>query len=208
MSTLHLVGTIHRDPAGYSALQALLLLYQPRRITVEVSSYAIAYRQKYGPMLMEALAPFRRSDGTLPPGLEPVAAQIAIPFEYSAVRDYAEKNNVMVYPVGDSEISKTLLATLEHEVLAPDNLSVLAGEGHPGLADLVQLERERARRHFLQGPPLDSADREWLGAMDRFLADAIHAHSGKQTLVHVGGWEHLAGLSRELARQAPVVELL
>jgi hypothetical protein len=44
--------------------------------------------------------------------------------------------------------------------------------------------------------------------MEKQLARAVRSHAGADLTVHVGGWEHLKGLSALLSDQQPELHLL
>lgn len=206
---LTLVGTIHLDPEGFPRLILLLERLRPQVISVEVSHYALKFRRQHGQRLRERLSGFRRPDGTLPEGLAAVEAQLEIPFEYRAAHDYARLNRARLVCIGDSRRSQALLDLLERELLATDNLVTLALRRDVPLAELVAREWDRARREFARGPVAGTDLAARLLAADRKMARRIRtlAASGSN-LVHVGGWEHLAGLTGLLSDLAPQVTLL
>jgi len=170
-------------------------------VTVDVSTYALRFRRERGPSLTARLEAFRELQGTLPPALQAVAAQIAVPFEWSAAYEYGRVNGVRVIPVGDDAASERLLAELETELFAPSNLAVLAALDGPGLAADVRAAWARAHAEYRHPrPACDEADA-------RLVPVVLELASGHT--VHVGGWQHLEGLRRRFGEAVPVqVELL
>jgi hypothetical protein len=55
MVSLTLVGTIHRDPNGLPRLKEILERKCPDIITLEMSEYGVAFRERAGPRLKERL---------------------------------------------------------------------------------------------------------------------------------------------------------
>ncbi|MBN2497239.1 MAG: hypothetical protein JXR96_21785 [Deltaproteobacteria bacterium] len=207
MARLVLVGTVHLDPQGGRSLRALLDELRPELITVEVSAYAIEFRKHIASDLAGLMAPYRRVDGGLPPGLEAAAAQLELPFEYAASEEWAARRGARLEAVGDSRLSRRLLGRLQRELLTPENLASLAARPGTGLAAEVeqawQLARRRARR------PLDTAAAAERERVERALAKRIRkAGAGELDCVHAGGWEHLEGLCGLLADLAPEPRLL
>lgn len=197
------------DPGGYERLVLLLERLRPSIISVEVSRYALKFREQNGERLRERLSAFRRADGTLPEGLAAVEAQLQIPFEHRAAHDYARLNRARLVCIGNSRRSQALLDILERELLATDNLVTLALRKDVPLADLVAREWARARREFERGPLAGTDAARRLAAANRTMARRIRSLAVPGSdLVHVGGWEHLAGLAELLSDLAPQVALL
>ncbi len=193
-----LIGTVHLDPAGEARLRAALGTLRPQAVTVDVSPYAIEFRLRRGEELRGRLDPFRGADGTLPPGLEAVSAQLLVPYEWTAAAAYAAETGIPAEAVGDSGASREWLELLENELLAPANLARLAREEVPILSEQVAWEYATARRHWREGKATGEAGRERLRAADTRMANLLAARPDRKGLVHVTGWEHLAGLSAAL----------
>ncbi len=178
-------------------------------ITLEVSAYAARFREQRGPALRARLEPYRAPSGELPPALQPLAAQLELPFELRAARAHAAASGAELALLGDDDESRELLATLERELLAPDNLAKLAPREAPTLAAAVEAAWTRARRELDHPLPRSTADARWLADTDARLAAAIRLHAaGERRVVHVGGYEHLPGLRLALADLEPEVVLL
>jgi hypothetical protein len=204
MEPLILVGTVHLDPDGYDLLSKLLFELKPETVCVDVSPYALEFRRTVGPEYRSLLDNFRREDGSLPPALEAVDVQLQVPFEYRAADDYAGRRGARVVPVGDSAQSQKLLAHLSRELMTTDNLVKLAAREEPPLLVQVEKEWKRARRNYITRAPAASG----LEKTDKRLARQIKAYAGREPVTHVGGWEHLKGLSDLLADLGPKVRLL
>lgn len=200
---LVLIGTVHIDPGGEQLLLEMLRQLQPTVVTVEVSEYALRFRRDRAPELLRRLDEHRLPSGELPPGLQAVAAQLQIPFEYRAAQAHAERSSGGdLFAIGDSDESRRLLELFELEVMDPDNLRKLAEFDTPPLKEQVEREWRRARRSWKSRLTGDATNPE------RSLAERIRGHAGQERSVHVGGWEHLAGLSYLLSDLAPAAVLL
>jgi hypothetical protein len=208
MESLHLIGTVHLDPDGYTRLVELLHALRPECVTVDVSQYAIEFRRGPGSDLLGRLTPFRRDDGSFPPGLEAVAAQLALPFEYQASEAYAERTGARVMPIGDSLESQRLLGLLTRELMVTDNLLALATRDEAPLAEQVEREWQRARRHKLDGPPVTSQTAERFARQDAKVARQVRERARVEPTAHVCGWEHLRGLTTLLEELEPEALLL
>lgn len=204
MEPLFLVGTVHLDPGGYDRLKSLLFELKPETVTVDVSPYALEFRRTLGREYRSLLDNFRREDGSLPPALAAVDVQLQVPFEYRAADDFAERRGARVVPVGDSAQSQKHLGHLSRELMTTDNLVKLASREEPPLSEQVEKEWERARKYYRQG----SSAAGDLSKADRRLARQIKEYAGREPVVHVGGWEHLKGLSDLLAEFQPETRLL
>jgi len=208
MESLVLIGTVHLDPDGERLLLDLLFELRPECVTVDVSEYALEFRRAAGRAHLDRLGHFRRQDGSLPPALEAVAAQLAVPFEYRAAERYAGRSGARLAAVGDSLESQRLLGYLDRELMTTDNLVALAARDEPPLAELVAREWKRAQRHKLDGPPLTDNQEHRLGRQNTRTARRVRDRARVEPTAHVCGWEHLRGLVDELADLAPAARLL
>jgi hypothetical protein len=204
MEPLILVGTVHLDPDGYDRLKTLLFELKPETVCVDVSTYALEFRRTLGREYRSLLDNFRREDGSLPPALAAVDVQLQVPFEYRAADDYAERRGARVVPVGDSAQSQKLLGHLSRELMTTDNLVKLASREEPPLSEQVEKEWERARKYYRVGSPTSGG----IEKADKRLARRIKEYAGREPVVHVGGWEHLKGLSELLSEFKPELKLL
>lgn len=204
MEPLILVGTVHLDPGGYDLLSNLLFELKPETVCVDVSPYALEFRRTVGREYRTLLDNFRKEDGSLPPALAAVDVQLQIPFEYQAADDYAERRGARLVPVGDSAQSQKLLGHLSRELMTTDNLVRLASRDEPPLSEQVEKEWERARKYYKVGSPTSAG----LEKADKRLARQIKEYAGREPVTHVGGWEHLKGLSDLLSDLGPKVRLL
>ncbi len=171
---------------------------RPAYITVDVSNYAVAFRQCRGGELAARLAAFRRADGTLPASLEAVEAQIAVPFEAQTVAEWCSAYEL----VGDNDDSRSRLEMFEKELMSPENLAYLSTESFPSLPVQVGRQWEKARvswRQLRAGAPCDE---RIAGIIRRLLMQP------GESLCHITGWEHVAPLAELLADHSPTLRLL
>ena len=208
MARLVLIGTVHLDPDGYGLLRSLLESLKPATVTVEISPYALEFRRTRGAGLLARLDPFRLPDSTLPAGLQAVSAQLEIPYEYRAAKEFADRSGAAASAVGDSEVSRRLLTELEREVMNETNLARLARLDTPPLPVQVDNQRAQVARFFREGPLVGTEERARMDEMEKQLAGAVRPHLGADLTVHVGGWEHLKGLSALLSDRQPELRLL
>lgn len=192
---------MHGDPAGYNKLTRLLRHVGVRMISVEISEYSWRYRRRRQGRWRRQ---FQLASADLPPegrghlALQKVAAQIAYPFEVRAVEDYARDYGAGWRAVDLNGPAREHLPRYEAELLRPENLRALLATADGDWRDYIRQEYRRARRVLETGrgqginlegaaPPLTTLREKVLAQRVGRLAKAW----GK--IVHVGGWEHLAG---------------
>jgi hypothetical protein len=211
---LILTGTVHGDPQGQARAGKLLLHLRPDLVTVEISPFSLVYRLKHGRGWQRQLA---AALAALPAGAERhlaiqrLAAQVALPFEVRAARDYSRRGNVPWRPLDLGFLSRRHLPRYATELLSPANLEALLATADGELEDFVAGEFRRARqawagaprRRIFPGVP-ETVRRE------RFLARRLrHLLARHRRVVHLGGWEHLVawadspGLWPDLAALKP-----
>jgi len=219
-SRLYLLATVHGDPAGYARAWRFLECLQPEVITVEISRFAVRYREQAGKSWRQRL---NQALKMLPPesagslAVARVAAQVALPFEYRVARDWGEVHRAAVKLLDAGSVARRHLPRYATELLTVDNLRKLSENQASGtLADFVAAEFHKARRARegkLRLPPR-SADAEgsrrerlWAKRLKRLV-------DGASRVVHLGGWEHLVpwegggGLTKLLADLNPCILLL
>jgi hypothetical protein len=208
------IGTVHGDPQGQARAGKLLLHLRPDLVTVEISPFSLVYRLKHGRSWQRQLA---AALAALPAGAERhlaiqrLAAQVALPFEVRAARDYSRRGNVPWRPLDLGFLSRRHLPRYATELLSPANLEALLATADGELEDFVAGEFRRARqawagaprRRIFPGVP-ETVRRE------RFLARRLrHLLARHRRVVHLGGWEHLVawadspGLWPDLAALKP-----
>ena len=216
---LTLIGTVHGDPRGQDRAGKLLLHLRPELVTVEISPFSLNYRLKHGGRWQRQLA---AALAELPAGAERhlaiqrLAAQVALPFEVRAARDYSRKVNVPWRPLDLGFLSRRHLPRYATELLSPANLEALLATADGELEDFVAGEFRRARqalagaprRRIYPGVPETLRRESFLARRLRGLVSRYHR------VVHLGGWEHLvawvdsSGLWRDLADLKPQRVLL
>jgi hypothetical protein len=191
---LLLIGTVHGDPRGYERAMKLLRWHRPHLVTVEVSRFSLRYRQRREPHWQRLLQKALRE---LEPGaaghlaIRRLLAQVALPFEVRAARDYSGQFAVPWRPVDLGALSRRHLPRYG-ELLSPENLKNLLATEDEALEDFV--DREYRRAHLFCRRPLwrpvaaeaETGRREQL--QNRRLRQCL---AGFGRLAHLGGWEHL-----------------
>lgn len=217
---LVLLAAVHGDPAGFHRAWRFLEFLKPEVIGVEISPFSVRYRERHvnhwRGLLTAALQ-------KLPPGagqhlaVARVAAQMELPFEYRAARDWASIYQVQVKFLDSGDLARRHLPRFAREVLTRENLARLLELPASGsLEDYVKKEFRRARQALAgKTGPLpglaapENVRREHLAARRLRQLAAKHCR-----VVHLGGWEHLIpwpdgrGLPHLLADLKPRLFLL
>ncbi|ALC18281.1 hypothetical protein DSOUD_3567 [Desulfuromonas soudanensis] len=210
-ANLTLIGTVHRDPRGYERLSALLERLRPRRLTLEMSPAALLYRQKRAGLLSIRLETIlndladelgrSRKELDEHPTVTSIRTLLALPFEYRAAVDFAERRGASLALIDDSAISTAKLKKVESELITPCNLRILVGL--PSTASDHRSEGYQTAKQLIFGPfdpPLNLAylqgrrGREGIGGRDRGMAEEIRRQlegGARGPLAHIGGWVHL-----------------
>ncbi len=217
-SNLILIGTVHGDPRGYDRVWRLLTRFRPEVVTVEISRFSLRYRQawesRWRRRFQKALAALPAA-AAVHPAIQRVAAQIALPFEYRAARDYSRQYGRTCLPLDLGSLSRRHLPRYDRELLAPANLRALAGEPREDLEDWVNREFHRAHLAFTRLPwRLALDDNAQTLRRERFWATRLQRLVRQSSrIVHLGGWEHLVpwrqgeGLRAWLAAANPAILL-
>ena len=216
--SLILIGTVHGDPMGYERALKLLEHFQPDLITVEVSRFSLRYRQlqgeKWQRLLNLALEDLPiEARGHL--AIQRLAAQIALPFEVRAARDYSRQYGIPWRPLDLGGPSRRHLPRYARDLLTPENFKTLLTTEDEPLEDFVAREYHRARlgcrRPTWRLPGLDPETRRRERHQVRRLRHYLARYA---RVAHLGGWEHLApwrdgdGMWQELADLMPLRLLL
>jgi hypothetical protein len=194
--SLTLIGTVHGDPQGPARARKLLHLLRPDLVTVEISPFSLLYRTQHGARWQRQLdlALTELPDGAaLHLAIRRLAAQVALPFEVRAARDYGRTGGVPWRPLDLGFLSRRHLPRYGPELLNPANLLALLDTPDGSLEDFVAGEFRRARqavaraprRPFSPGAPETRRRQRFLARRLRGLASPPHR------VVHLGGWEHL-----------------
>lgn len=220
VAKLYLIATVHGDPAGYARAWRSFAHLRPDVLTVEISRFSVRYRERSGKSWRQK---FAEALSLLPPesagslALARVAAQVELPFEYRAARDWGKLHRVPVKLLDAGAVARSHLPRYATELLTAENLRGLSENHAPGtLADFVAGEFQRARlarEGKLRIPPRvaypadNRRERLWAKRLRRLM-------NGANRVVHLGGWEHLVpwegggGLSKLLADLEPCILLL
>jgi hypothetical protein len=174
----------------------MLTYLRPDTVTVEISRFSLRYRLRHGPHWQRQLA---QALSQLPPeaashlAIRRLAAQVAMPFEVRAARDFHCRHGVPWRPLDLGAVARQHLPRYGPELLNPSNLRAILDTPDRTLEEFVAAEFHRAHlalarlhhRPRLPGP----ADR-W--RRERFLARRLQRLVRKyHRVVHLGGWEHL-----------------
>jgi hypothetical protein len=218
---LILIGTVHGDPGGYERAIKVFDYLGPDLVTVEISPFSLRYRARQAERWQYLLA---RALEELPPeaashlAIRRLVAQVALPFEARAARDWGRRHGVPWRALDLGAPSRRHLPRYAGELLALANLKALLECGSGGsLEDFVAGEFHRARVAYQRAPrrlPIAAGDAE-AARRERLLARRLRSLAGRGgRLVHLGGWEHLVpwqdggGLWHGLADLKPVRLLL
>ena len=217
--SLTLIGTVHGDPRGQARAGKLLNHLQPDLFTVEISPFSLRYRLQHGVrwqrQLTETLAGLP-AVAALHLAIQRLTAQVALPFEVRAARDYSRSVSVPWRPLDLGFLSRRHLPRYEAELLSPANLEALLTTADGSLADFVTGQFRRARETLARTPrrPISPGAFETL-RRERFLARRLRSLASRhRRVVHLGGWEHLVewqdspGLWGDLADLKPLRVLL
>jgi len=211
---LILVGTVHGDPRGYARVAALLAHLRPDLVTVEISPFSLRYRERSGSRWQRQLA---QALADLPDGaaghlaIQRLAAQVALPFEVRAARDYGRSLGVPWRPLDLGAPARRHLPRYGPELLSPANLRALLTTPDGSLMEYVTTEFRRARLALGRAPrrPSWHVNSETV-RREGFLARRLRRLMRQyRRVVHLGGWEHLVvwqdspGLWRDLADLKP-----
>lgn len=208
---LTLIGTVHRDPRGYERLSTLLETLRPERLTLEMSPAALLYRQSRESCLSKRLETIlnelagdlgrSRSDLEEHPMVAGIRTLLALPFEYRAAVEFADRSGASLALIDDSAISTDKLKLVESELITYCNLRVLLGL--PSTDSGQKREGYQTAKELIFGPfdpPLNLVylqgrrGREGIGDRDRAMAEEIRRQvegAARGHLAHIGDWVHL-----------------
>jgi hypothetical protein len=195
-SGLILIGTVHGDPRGYARALTLLHHLQPELVTVEISPFSLRYRLKNQAGWQRRLA---RVLAGLPAGaarhlaIQRLAAQIALPFEVQAARDYSRHGGIAWRPLDLGSVARRHLPRYGPKILSPANLQALLSTPNGSLEEWAAAEFHRARLALTHPRPrFFAGGGSETGRRERFLARRLGRLTSRYGRVaHLGGWEHL-----------------
>jgi hypothetical protein len=196
--SLILIGTVHGDPQGYSRAVKLLARLEPDMVTVEISPFSLRYRLKHGPgwqrQMAQALLELPAA-AACHLAIQRLAAQVSLPFEVRAARDYHRRSGVPWRPLDLGSLSRRHLPRYGPELLNPTNLRALLATADGSLEEYVTAEFSRARLALERSPRrFISLGTPEILRRERFLARRLRTLTARYRLVvHLGGWEHLVG---------------
>jgi hypothetical protein len=215
---LTLVGTVHRDPAGYSKCVELLRSLSPDLVLVELSPFGLFFRKRNGRRLQRTLrgnlekAARTRSimldQALIHPEIEAIRIQLNLPFEYRAAVAYSKETGADYRLVDSSYFSRRLIESWP-DLITTENLEwLLSSPSHvPPVATLYQTAARLIRGGNLSSAsgeePVspddhDDDDDAWR-AREFLLAARINSHlaaPAPSKPVYLGGWTHLTAGGR------------
>jgi pheromone shutdown protein TraB len=206
-SSLIMVGTVHRDPKGFGKLLRILEREAPDFITVEISPYALEFREKqashFRAILRENLQKIQREEGEsyrrfLSHGeIQGIFLLLKVPFEWKAAKEYARRSRIGLKAIDLSTYSEEKLARIS-ELIQIENLRALLQSSSPAIIDQVIFQNRRAQNLWNQ-PLASGSPQEEIQERERHMAGEIcrvMAEGNKRKILHVGGWEHLLPASQ------------
>jgi hypothetical protein len=194
--SLILIGTVHGDPRGYARAIRLLAYLSPDIVTVEISPFSLRYRLKHGPawqwQLTQVLSQLPGA-AARHLAIQRLAAQVALPFEVKAARDYHHGAGAPWRPLDLGGLARRHLPRYGPELLTPANLLALLTTTDGTLEGFVAAEFHRARLALAGSPRrLSTSGTPEMVRRERFLVRRLRAlWSRYRLVVHLGGWEHL-----------------
>jgi hypothetical protein len=207
---LTLVGVVHLDPGGETRLSRLLAGWRPDLITLQISPYAVRWRRRNSRQLQEILSGnlaraadrlgLGRKQAAAHGAIRAVAAQLQVPFEFRAAREYQRRFGGRIRLVEDSQVSRRLLDVLGGEVLSVDNLAGLLGSSDVSLAARCRGQWQRAAWGTDQEDAIVLTEEAALAA----AVARAHLWFNPRTHVHVCGFTHLGPLGRRLRHLGPM----
>jgi len=207
---LVLVGTVHRDPDGFTKLAAVLARERPGAVAVEVSPYGLLFRCREGRRLRRQFERRLRRWGKAPGRawqdwgqLCAINSQLALPFEYRAALRYCRDTGASLSVMDLSSWSKEAIQAQWPQMVSPENLRIISAEPPEALRLLVGRDYEMAAR-LLRGPSQSlipallgswTKDPAWKQREVHLAARVTELFGEMQAgrLVYVGGWQHLVG---------------
>ena len=202
------MGTVHRDPKGFTKLAGLLARERPAAVAVELSPYGLAFRYREGRRLRRRLGR-RLRRRTVARGVawrcrgefDAIDLQLRVPFEYRAAMRYCRDTGASLHLIDLSPWSREAIHNQWPALVSAENLERIATEAAVELGELVRRDYELAARLLNEpGTPLVPAFlRSWAGdptweeretALAGRLAELFGEREGGR-LVYVGGWQHL-----------------
>jgi cellobiose-specific phosphotransferase system component IIB len=188
----------------------------PDIITLEMSEYGVAFRERNGFRLKERLFSIiqglheksahkekeKHDKSHNPFEIGPIRAillTLELPFEFTAVKTYCERKRIPFRCIDLSKYSRMKLKTLQKEMITEDNvkkiLTFAALDPHEQLPQQRNLARmltsHDADQLFIK-TFLNGKSRDGIVNRDRYMSLRIREIlKNNQKTLHVGGWEHL-----------------
>jgi len=207
ISSLIMLGMVHRDPRGFTKLTRLLEQERLDLITVEISPYSRSLRAQQAAAFRTALRknlsrikrrenlPFRKilSHGAI----LGIFFLLKEPYEWRAAETYCKRKGIALMDIDLSSYAKEKLSHLP-ELISEQNLQGLLHRPSSDLLQEVESHYNRARFLLLHPPTIWPTLEEERGRDDH-MAEKICSLARQaigRKIVHIGGWEHLIDLPR------------
>ncbi len=136
LTALVLLGTVHCEPDGFSKSLLFFERYKPDLILVEISDFALKFRQEHSSELRDLVlarlrfvSQKRGIDFEIALAHAQIASilrQISFPFEYSASSAYARRTGTPLVAVDYSGFSRKWIKTWP-EMISAGNIEILMG---------------------------------------------------------------------------------
>lgn len=205
---LVLVGTVHRDPEGATKLRRFLARERPSTVAVEVSPYALCYRQRNGRRLRRRLRQrVTRAASTLGEArrcwgqIEAIYVQLMLPYEYRMALRYCRDAGADLYCLDSSDWSRRWIHAEWQQLLSCENVKALIEQSPENLQEEVNkdyrvaacLLTDQAEVLVSAFTKRWSADRHWQQREAQLAGGLERLYDQQQTgkLIYIGGWQHL-----------------
>ncbi len=201
---LILLGTVHRDPKGFSRTGVFLEHHRPDLVLVEISPFALKFRKERSTELRKLFlkrVQMVSQELNIDFGfamkhveISAILRQISIPYEYRASAAYAKKNLVHVIAADYSEFSREWIETWP-EMISTENIERLLGLDSAG--PTVSSIYARASKRIAGGPSLPEtppSDPLLWEEREKYMASQIKSaleRFSSERPVYIGGWWHL-----------------
>lgn len=201
---LLLLGTVHSDLHGYKRTEAFLREVRPDLVLVEISPYALTYRDEHACGLMRTLIRNVRNicrnlnldfkKVIRNPHIRQIARQISVPFEFRASTNYSREFRAEVIAVDLSEFSRKWISTWE-ELISEKNIQQLVQLEGPTFSTpnrynhAARQIRAKSGYNFHYGRDIELWRKREIHIAAE-ICSALERFRPKRPL-YIGGWWHL-----------------
>ncbi len=191
----YMIGIIHRDSQCAVKLAEWLEEKQPDVITIELSNFGLAFREKMGDFYKKNLEENLKrlnmdTNAMLNHYIEDIKKYIEIPYEYRVAQKYVKKNRGFIYLV-DLDIFSFIKLKEIDKLFDLENIRNLLNLEDKG--EETASERLFARLYFEEGIKAFPYTEE-MRIRDIHMKDRIslltRCHNERK-FTHICGWQHL-----------------